>query len=146
MLMALFSAVGALLAGMTANEALLSRTEELVEIVNRNRDQVEIEILRSKQEILKAMGQTTVEDLRLAEMSREAERFKTEASGVELRAKRAMHEHEIFAIGVTILSIAITLSGMAVVARRPRVWHVGLLVGALGSLIVGYGIVQMLAV
>lgn len=146
MLMALFSAVGALLAGITANEALLTRTEEIVEVVERNRDQLEIEILISRQEVLEALGQTASEDARIDEISREMERLKEEASEVELKAQKAMHDHEVFAIGVTLLSIAITLSGMAVVSRRPRVWHVGLAIGAVGSLIVGYGVLQMFSI
>ena len=35
-------------------------------------------------------------------------------------------KHNIFALGVTLLSIAITLSGMATVVDQPLLWHVGI--------------------
>mgnify|MGYP001166280400 FL=1 len=53
-------------------------------------------------------------------------------------------KHNIFALGVTLLSIAITLSGMAIVVDRPLLWHVGIVLGVAGSGLVARGIVRYL--
>lgn len=72
MVMALFCAVGALMAGITANEAVMERTHEIMEVVNRDRDQIEIEILRSKHDVLKALGVAADENERkIVEKSRD---------------------------------------------------------------------------
>ncbi len=143
MAMALFSAVGALLAGITANEALMERTHEIVEVVDRDRDQIEIEILRSKHDVLKALGVAPDKDERkIVEKSRDVRRLTAEIKEEELTVGRTMRAHEIFAIGVTLLSIAITLSGMAVVLQRRRVWHIALGLGSVGASVVIYTATQ----
>ncbi len=48
-------------------------------------------------------------------------------------------KHNIFALGVPLLSIAITLSGMAIVVDRPLLWHVGIVFGVAGSGLVRAG-------
>lgn len=131
LVMALFSAVGALMAGITANEALLGRTTEILEAVNRDRDQLEVEILATKHDILSALNQPVDDgERKLVSQIREATK---EIAEDELVVSEVMHKHETFAIGVTLLSIAITLSGMAVVTRRPPIWHVGLVIGVVGA-------------
>lgn len=141
LVMALFSAVGALMAGITANEALLGRTAEIVEVVDRDRDQLEVEILASKHELLRALGKPVDSDeARLIEENRTIRDSTEEMAEDEDEIAAAMYDHERLAIGVTLLSIAITLSGLAVVARNPRIWHVGLVVGTIGAGFVSYAL------
>jgi hypothetical protein len=146
LVMALLAALGALLAGTTANEALLDRTEEIIEMSRLKGDRLQAETLKSKHEILLALGETPDQ----AEMER-VEAFETEMR--ELEAEGAREEaltlsstsaHQVFAIGVTLLSLGITLGGMAVVVERKLLWYVGLLFGALGVLTVGIGVLTML--
>ena len=47
-------------------------------------------------------------------------------------------------MGVTLLSIAITLSGMAIIADRKIVWHVGIFFGAIGCGFVAWGIYRFI--
>ena len=58
MIMALFSAVGSLLAGVTANDILVDRTMEILEVSRLESDRVSIELLESKHQILTAMDQS----------------------------------------------------------------------------------------
>ena len=58
LLMALITAVGALLAGITAHEALLDRTQEIIEITIDENDRVSIEVLKAKVEIMTKFGET----------------------------------------------------------------------------------------
>ncbi|MEE3039444.1 MAG: DUF4337 family protein [Candidatus Latescibacterota bacterium] len=53
-------------------------------------------------------------------------------------------KHNIFALGVTLLSIAITLSGMAIVVDRPLLWHVGIVFGVAGNGLIAWEIVRYL--
>ncbi|MGA1197624.1 MAG: hypothetical protein ACO36I_14125, partial [Candidatus Latescibacterota bacterium] len=53
MIMALFSAIGALLAGITANDSLMERTEEVLEVSRMANDELHVEVLRTKHELLK---------------------------------------------------------------------------------------------
>lgn len=141
LVMALFSAVGALMAGITANEALLDRTAEIIESVNRDRDQIEISIIAAKHEILAALDKPVPSDeAERVEKDRSIRETTDRMAEDEVEITKAMEEHERFAIGVTLLSIAITLSGMAVVASRPRIWHIGLVAGVVGAGFVAYAL------
>ncbi|HJN26805.1 MAG TPA: DUF4337 family protein [Candidatus Latescibacteria bacterium] len=62
----------------------------------------------------------------------------------QVQVTMADAKHNIFALGVTLLSIAITLSGMAIVVDRPLLWHVGIVLGVAGSGLVARGIVRYL--
>ena len=65
--------------GITANEVLLVRTEEIIEVMDRDRDQIKIEILRSKQEVSQALGQNKDGDQQpIIKADREAERLTEE--------------------------------------------------------------------
>lgn len=139
MVMALFCAVGALMAGITANEAVMERTHEIMEVVNRDRDQIEIEILRSKHDVLKALGVAADENERkIVEKSRDVGKLTEEIKEEEATVGRTLRAHEIFAIGVTLLSIAIVLNGMAAVLQRRHIWHIALGLATVGGIVVIY--------
>lgn len=146
MVMALFSAIGALLAGITANDALMQRTEEVIEISRMANDELHMEVLRTKHDILKSLGKAP----NILELAR-IEKYENEANALRLAAEKeeelvaiSAYKHEIFAIGVTLLAIAISLSGMAIVGGRKRLWHVGIVFGFLGAAAVGFGVLQYL--
>lgn len=144
MIMALFSAIGALLAGITANDSLMERTEEVLEVSRMANDELHVEVLRTKHEVLKSLGKVPdVSELVRIEM------YESEANALQLAAEKkealvvvSAYKHEIFALGVTLLAIAIALSGMAIVGGRKGIWHVGIVFGFLGCVTVGFGVVQ----
>ena len=146
MVIALFSAVGALLAGISANEALLERTQEILEVSKLEIDRLDVELLKSKHEILTSLGESP--DLgeieRISEYEGEIEELKTVGAGDETRILTAINEHQLFAIAVTLFSLAITLSGFALIAKRRILWAVSLAVAAVGSALLGFGVYQML--
>ena len=117
----------------------------IVEVVNRDRDQLEILILKSKDEVLRALGKNVDDEKQIAEIAHEVKELTEEIAEAEIKVKETMHAHELFAIGVTLLSIAITMSGMAVVSRHPKIWHVGLFVATAGGGFVASGVLEMFA-
>ena len=51
--------------------------------------------------------------------------------------------HAIFAIGITLLSVAITLTGMAIIAQHKLPWVTGLVLGGAGCGFVVYGLAAL---
>lgn len=147
LVMALLAALGALLASRTANEALLGRTKEIIEISRLEGDRISVEMLKSKHEILIALGETPdpAERERIKAFETGMRELKAESARQEALATSIISAHEVFAIGVTMLSLGITLGGMAIVVERKFLWTVGLLFGMIGVLAVGTGVLMMLA-
>ena len=145
LVMALLSALGALLAGINANESILERTEEIIEISRKETEFLSIELLESKHEILNSLGtapdSAEVERVRKERSEFEAERKKIMTDEGEVEAH--IYEHEIFAGGVTLLSIAITLGGLALLAKRKIFWMIGLGFGITGTVLLALGIYSM---
>ena len=146
MVMALFSTVGALLAGITSTESLMVRTEEILELSRLENDRLHIEILRSKHDLVRSMGQLPdeAEVLRILEYEKDVAALETIVGRDEVRVVIANQKHTVFALGVTLLSIAITLSGMSIIASRQILWYVGIVFGLVGCGFVSWGIFTFL--
>jgi len=146
LIMALLAALGGLLAGITADEALLARTKEIIEMNNLNSDRLYVETLKSKHGILIALGETPepVEVQTVAAFEEDVRELGSEAAREERLVLGASSTHMIFATAVTLLSVGITLGGMAVVVERKWLWAVGLGFGAFGAVGMGLAGVKML--
>ena len=148
MIMASLVAIGALMAGITANELIIKRTEEILEAHQLSTDQLQIEVLKSKHAVLSSMGQTPesdeVDQILLFEKSREAELVKEELREDEAEVRSTLEAHEIFAISVTLLSIALTLSGVAILYRKKGIWFFGLGIGAIGTAFMVLGLIHII--
>jgi len=121
MVMALFSATGALFAGISANDAMLVRTAEILTETRLESDRLEVDILTANARLMQALGfEIDEEQVALIERDREETiEFATEVELDEAEVEVVMRAHERLAVGVTLLSIAITLGGMALTRRRP---------------------------
>ena len=146
MAMALITALGALLAGITAHEALMERTQEAIDISIAENDQVSVEVLTAKVEILESLGyQINPADLAHIESYEEDLRERKEAAAEDEEAvKDLTFPHLTLAVSVTLLSVGITMSGMAVIVDKRYLWLSGLAFGVLGSIGVGIGIGSMI--
>ena len=144
-MMAVFAAVGGLLAGMTGNEAIIERQEEISELIDVNRTELASEVLLTRLAVIQSAGempeQVLLDQIRDSQIavSEHAEKAFDDVQ----ESKSALRTHELFAIGTTILSVAITLIGMAVIVRQKRVWYLGLAISTCGAAFVVYGIVMM---
>ena len=135
MIMALFSAVGALFAGISANDAMLVRTAEILTKTQLESDRLEVDILTANARLMQALGfEINEEQVALVERDREEMiEFATEVELYEAEVEVVMRAHERLAVGVTLLSIAITLGGMALVTRLKPVWYLGLVLSVAGA-------------
>ena len=120
MALALLSALGSLMTGITASESVLERTKEILDVSSYESDRLNIEVLKSKHEILTSLGEALnrAEIDRIRKFEDEMSRLQLEIQREELATQSTMFEHELFAIGVTLFSVAITLSGMSIVVQR----------------------------
>jgi hypothetical protein len=146
LLMALLSATGALMAAISAHESLLERSQEILDFVALETDHVEIEVLQSKHDILGQLGQAPAEaELARVRAYREDEgQIEEEVSGEEGVVGATTRAHLVFAVAVTLLSIGITLGGMAIIARQRFLWLIGLVFGVAGAVSVALGFRDML--
>ena len=145
LVLALMTAVGALLAGITAHEAVLERTEQAIEVSVLEGDRVTVEVLKAKHEILSSLGEAPdPNEIALIEEYEEqmAELFE-ETAHEEGAVQEASSSHLILAIAVTVLSVGITLCGMSIVVDQKWLWIAGLAIGLVGAVGLGIGIISL---
>ena len=146
LVLALLAALGGLLAGITAHESLLERTQEVIAVSRLEGDRVSIEVLRAKHEILSSLGEPvpSAEIARIEAYEEEARELGREATLEEVQARITDYAHLVLAVAVTVLSVGITLGGMAVVVEEKWLWAAGMAIGSVGTLGLAWGIVGML--
>lgn len=143
---ALLTAIGALLAGVTAHEALIESSEEAVNVTIIEGDRVSIEVLEAKHEILTSLGESPdpAELEQIARFEEEVAELDEEVASEREFIAEVNADHLILAVAVTILSISIALSGMAIVVDMKRIWHIGFAIGIAGTLGLLYGVTKLL--
>ncbi len=146
LVMALLSALAALLAAISAHESLLERTQEILDFVALDTERLEVEVLRSKHDVLRQLGEEppVSEVSRVRNYEEEIVAMTKKTAADEEVVRTSTHAHVIFAIAVTLLSVGITLGGMAIISRKRFLWIVGLVFGAGGTLGVAIGLAEML--
>ena len=145
LVMALLTALGAMLASMSANQSLIERTQEIIEVNALEGDRVNIEILKSKHEILAAVGKVPdqVEVNTIAKFDGEMQTLELQSASEEEDVLGVVAIHHIFAVGVTFLSLGTALCGMSVIVNRKALWYWSLLFGALGAAGLMLGLIRM---
>jgi len=145
LVMAVLTAIGALLAGITAHNALLERTQEIIEISTLEGDRVSVEVLKAKHEIMLSLGETPDESetdqIRAYEL--EIEELKGDAAGEETEILSTNFSHLVFSIAVTLLAVGITVSGMSIIVEQKFLWIVGIAFGVAGAIGVGIGVLTI---
>lgn len=145
--LAVLATLGSLLSGSTSGEALMDRTLEIIEIAKLESDQVEVAVLRAKHEILLNHGETPdpAEVMAIEAYEILIDELEKEAATQEARIQFLEFPSLIFSVSVALLSIAITLVGMAVVIDYKLLWYAGIALGVAGAFGIGLGVFRMLA-
>jgi hypothetical protein len=105
-----------------------------------------VETLRSKHEVLAALGQQPdpAETEIVTAFEARTQDLEMEAAQNERLVATAVNAHQLFAVAVMLLSLGITLGGMSVILDRGYLWAIGLVLGAAGIVSLGLGILTML--
>jgi len=142
LLMATFIAFAALMAGITAHEALLHRTEEVMAVSIRESDRLNVAVLKAKHDILISQGEKpdTIELMQVQMYERSATEFAEKTSRYEDKVQALVIPHLAFSIAVTLLSVGIALSGMAIIVEHQLLWYIGIVFGIGGIIGLGTGI------
>ena len=146
LILALAAALAGLLAGLTASKELHVRTQEIMELTRLENERVHVEVLKTKHELLDSLGRAVDPDelAQILAYEEEAEALASEFAADEEQDQRTSNTHLILAIAVMLLSVGITLGGMAIVVEEKSLWIVGMVIGAGGALGLALGIVRML--
>jgi len=146
LVLALLTAIGAMLTGMSAHQAMIDRTQEIIEVNSFEGDRNYVETLKVKHEILTALGETPdqAEITTIAAIEEEILELEIRAVSDESLVKTTTKSHHIFAIAVALLSLGTALCGMSIIVNQKFLWGAGLLFGAIGTVGVGLGVLRML--
>ena len=146
LVMALLTALGVMLASMSATQSLIERTQEIIEVNSLEGDRVYVETLKSKHEILTALGETPdqAEITTIAAIEEEMLELEIKTVGDESLVTTTTKAHNIFAIAVALLSLGTALCGMSIIVNQKFLWGAGLIFGAVGTAGVGLGVLRML--
>lgn len=138
MIIAMIMTVGALLSGISANESMIDRQEEIVTQTKFNLTTIQKDILLNRLEIKQAEGIEDVEDIKKQILASEhmSEEHMEETTKELVESEAALYVHEVLALGVSIMSVSVTMTGMAIVLRKRLIWYT-----SIGFAVLGFGFV-----
>ncbi|NIV29597.1 MAG: DUF4337 family protein [Anaerolineae bacterium] len=118
-----------------------------MELTLRENERVNVQVLKAKHELLEGLGRAVDPDelAQVQAFEQEIEALAAELVAEERQDERTSGTHLILAIAVMLLSVGITLGGMAIVVEEKFLWYAGLVVGAAGILGLILGVVRMLS-
>lgn len=127
---AVLAAIAGLLAGMHANEAMMSQIQASDQWGYYQAKSIKAAILEAKTTL--ASEATDRDKEKAAQYQEEQREIKSEAEHKEAEAKASFHRHEVFARSVTMFQIAIAIAAISALTRRRRFWFVSLGFGLIG--------------
>jgi uncharacterized protein DUF4337 len=154
-MIAVFAAVASLESGSKSNEAILEKSDAMLNQSRASDKWAFFQAKSIKATLSKDFAETTADAAVKAkrqgdELGYRGETAKIEAEAVQLeddvkesnqRCDALMEHHHRFAIAVTLLQIAIALSAIAALTRRKLLWFVGMAVSAGGLAMFAWGFV-----
>ena len=154
-ILAVVAAIAALWSGLLVNESLLEKNEQVSRLTQASDawNYYQAEGLKS------LIYQTTAQGLapgspsarddvaqskfykqKQGDLKKEADQLTAEADEAGRRSKHFLEDHHTFAYSVSLCQIAIALSAVAALTKRPKIWYLGLAAGSAGIvfLIIGF--------
>lgn len=139
---AAIAAVASLLAGQHINEAMISQIKASDQWGYYQAKGIKAGVLSTKIELLKAAGQpaNAGDQKKVEEYAGDQEKISDQANEREKESAEHLERHEKLAFAVTLFQIAIAISAIAVLTKKPHFWYLGLLFGVagIGSLILAH--------
>jgi hypothetical protein len=133
-LLAGFAAVGSLMAGHHANEAMMSQIQSTDQWSYYQSKGIKETALTNKVDILIALGKPVPasDNDKVAQYQRDREQITKKAEDLEKEAQTHLRIHEVLAGSVTMFQIAIAVGAISVLIRSRPFWLVSLGVGLIG--------------
>jgi hypothetical protein len=156
-IIAVFAAVASLESGARSNEAILEKSEAMLN-QSRASDQWAYFQAKGLKATLSEGEAAIVADSKpavSAKLATDAVRYRKESEDIQASARALedkvkdnneqsevlMEHHHRFAIAVTLLQVAIALSAIAALTRRRPLWFLGMAIGLGGVAMFGFGFV-----
>ena len=118
--LAAIAAIAALLSGGHANKAVMKQIQTADTWNERQGNAVKLAVRETKVELLEALGKAKSDDDadKLAKYKKEKDDLFKEAKSIQSEADEHFEQHEVYARGVTMFQIAITVAAIAVLSKR----------------------------
>lgn len=129
-ILAVLAAISGLLAGMYANEAMMSQIQASDQWGYYQAKSIKAAILEAKTTL--ASEATDRDKEKAAQYQEEQTEIKREAEQKQVEAKASFHRHEVFARSVTMFQIAIAIAAISALTKRRRFWFVSMVFGLAG--------------
>jgi hypothetical protein len=133
-LLAVFAALAALLSGHDANDAMLKQIQSSDQWAYYQAKGIKETVQRSQAEVLLVLGKAVPE-----KMEKDLVRYEEEKKEISEKAKELAEEsehllarHERFSVAVTFFQVAIGVAAISVLTKKRRFFHVSLLFGLVG--------------
>ncbi len=128
--LAVFAAIGGLLAGSRANEAMIKQIESSDQWSFYQAKSIKSAVLDMKMAL--SSTESTADREKVAKYANESAGIKAEAEKLSAEAKSSFHQHEVFARAVTMFQISIAIAAISALTRKRPVWFVSLAFGSAG--------------
>lgn len=145
-MIAVFAAVASLESGSNSNEAILEKSEAMLNQARASDEWAYFQAKGIKATLSEDFAESLADGTMKAKLTDEGKRYRSETAESKARASKLeddvkegnqrcdalMGHHHRFAISVTLLQIAIALSAIAALTRRKPLWFLGMAVSAGG--------------
>ncbi len=133
-IMAVLAAIMALFATYASDEAFVEQSQSGTQLAYYETKRVNHNVLKNKHDILMALGKQLdeAEVALLNKYHREIEDLKKEFERAEDETSHLFETHDLFAIAVTLLQVAIAVGGISVIIRHRKVWTFSLIFATVG--------------
>lgn len=136
-ILAVLAAIAGLLAGMHANEAMMSQIEASDQWGYYQAKSIKAAVLDAKTTLGASVSDS--DRAKAEKYAEEQAEIKHEAETKQHEAKHLFHKHEIFARSVTMFQIAIAIAAISALTKRKRYWLVSMGFGAAGAVFLVLG-------
>lgn len=142
-LLAVLSAVAALLATFASDEAAIALSNESDFAAYAGGLATSRTMLQAKLELLASMGKppTDADVDELKRIDAESKALSERSKRYETEGAKAFKTHDLLAIAVTLFQVTMLLSGVAVMVDRAVIWHFGLAFSMIGLLFFVRGLI-----
>lgn len=143
-ILAAFAAISSLLSAHHEHEAMVEQVQASDQWNYYQAKGIKEAILEERLENLQLNQQqpSSAQQKKLADYKQQQAEINEKADEMQRSSRHHDHLHLVFAGGVTLFQVAIAVSAISVLARRPAFWYVGLILGAIAIGFVILGSVQ----